>query len=91
MWLKTQDKTLVNMDRVAVVRMYANQSGKWVVYAKVQETSNEDRNIEATLLKASGWSGANFMDWLYEQLATGARVADVAEYLAAFQQDEAQQ
>lgn len=88
MWIKTRDKTLVNMDRVAVVRVYPNQSGKWVVYAEIQETSNEDRNIEATLLTASGWSGANFIDWLFEQLAAGVRVADVAEYLAAFESED---
>ncbi len=92
MWLKTQKGELVNMDRVAIVDVYTFQylnPPTCAVRADIQVTSSEDMAISAILFESSDkWYCHEFVKWLYEQLAAGARVADVAEYLEAFESDD---
>lgn len=94
MWLRTKDDDLVNMDRVAIVNVYQRGYSRPVtscVDAMIQVTSNEDHQVSAVLFEsASLWSCQDFIRWLYQQLATGARVADVTDYLAAVTAEEVQ-
>ena len=92
MWLKTKKGELVNMDRVGLIETVEHAYTKppmFRVYATIQITRNEDCALIPLLFESPDvFYCEEFVKWVCEQLTTGERVANVADFLAMFESED---